>query len=124
MLALICSLMAATAAPAGAPLHMNDAPTAKQRPVLGGAGAVSVSDERVQAAAAFAAESVEATVEEVTSATRQVVAGTIYRITFTTTDGRSYSAEVFHSLQGEYSVRSIDETGDTGSNEAEGDDDE
>ena len=122
MFALICSLLAATAAPAGAPLHMSDAAATKQRPIVGGAGSVSVSDERVQAAAAFAAESVDATVEDVTSATRQVVAGTIYRISFTTTDGRSYSAEVFHSLQGEYSIRSIDETGDTGSNEAEGDD--
>lgn len=122
MFALICSLLAATAAPAGAPLHASDAPASKQRPILGGAGAVSVSDERVQAAAAFAAESVDGTLDEVTSATRQVVAGTIYRLTFTTTDGRSYSAEIFHSLQGEFSVRSIDETGDTGSNEAEGDD--
>ncbi len=122
MLALICSLLAATAAPTSAPSQSVDAPATKQRPILGGAGAVSVSDERVQAAAAFAAESVDGTLDEVTSATRQVVAGTIYRLTFTTTDGRSYSAEVFHSLQGEFSVRSIDETGDTGSNQAEGDD--
>jgi sirohydrochlorin ferrochelatase len=122
MLALICSLLATTAAPAGAPLYAGEALASKQRPILGGANTVSVSDERVQAAAAFAAESVDGTLEEVTSATRQVVAGTIYRITFTTTDGRSYSAEVFHSLQGEFSVRSIDETGDTGSNEAEGED--
>lgn len=122
MLALICSLLAATAAPAETPSHSFAAFATMQRPVLGGAGAVSVSDERVQAAAAFAAESVDGTLEEVTSATRQMVAGTIYRLTFTTTDGRTYSAEVFHSLQGEYSVRSIDEGGDTGSNEAEGDD--
>lgn len=122
MFALICSLLAATAAPAALPSPSFDAPATEQRPILGGAGAVSVSDERVQAAAAFAAESVDGTLEEVTSATRQVVAGTIYRLTFTTTDGRSYSAEVFHSLQDELSVRSIEETGDTGSNQAEGDD--
>lgn len=116
MLALICSLLTATAAPAAAPSQTFETPATKQRPLLGGARAVDVSDERVQAAAAFAAESVDGTLAEVTSATRQVVAGTIYRLTFTTTDGRSYSAEVFHSLQNEFSVRSIDETGDTGSN--------
>ena len=122
MLTFICSLLATSAAAPAASPPFVDAPVSKQRPVLGGAGSVDVSDERVRAAAAFAAESVDGTLDDVTSATRQVVADTIYRITFTTTDGRSYSAEVFHSLQGEYSVRSIDETGDTGSNEAEGDD--
>jgi len=118
MFALICSLLAATSAP----MLSVDAAVAEQGVIVGGARAVDVSDERVQAAAAFAAESVDGTLEEVTSATRQVVAGTIYRLTFTTTDGRSYSAEVLHSLQGEFSVRSIEETGDTGSNQAEGDD--
>lgn len=122
MLIFICSLLVASAAPAGSAVPLLDPPASKQRPILGGARAVDVSDERVQAAAAFAAESVDATLEEVTSATRQVVAGTIYRLTFTTTDGRSYAADVFHSLQGEFSVRSIEETGDTGSNQAEGED--
>lgn len=122
MLTSICALLVAAVAPTAATYPVQAQPMVKQRPILGGAGAVSVSDERVRAAAAFAAESVNATLDEVTSATRQVVAGTIYRLTFTTTDGATYSAEVFQSLQGEYSVRSIDETGDTGSNEAEGDD--
>lgn len=122
MFALICSLLAASVAPAAGLADTTTPAMTEQRPIVGGAGAVDVSDDRVQAAAAFAAESVDGTLEEVTSATRQVVAGTIYRLTFTTTDGRAYSAEVFQSLQGEYSVRSIDETGDTGSNMAEGDD--
>lgn len=92
------------------------------RPVVGGYRAVDVDDEDVQTAARTAAQSVDAEIAEVTSAERQTVAGANFRISFTTSDGRSYNAVVFYGLDRSWRVTSIDETGDTGSNEG-GDED-
>ena len=80
--------------------------------VLGGYNNADVDNAQVQAAAAFAAESVGAELGEVTSAQVQSAAGANYKISFTTTDGRSYHAVVRMNLQGTHSVTSIEETGD------------
>lgn len=109
MLILSCLLgLAPVAAPSASPVQAS----LVQRPLLGGFRAVDVNDAQVRAAASFAAESVEGALAEVTSAERQTVAGANYRLTFTTTDGRSYRAEVFHGLDRSYAVRSIEEVGD------------
>lgn len=80
--------------------------------VLGGYNDADVDNVQVQAAAAFAARSVGADLDEVTSAQVQSAAGSNYRISFTTSDGRSYEAVVRRDLRGAWSVTSIDETGD------------
>lgn len=88
------------------------------RPTVGGGyRAVDVTDDDVQTAARMAAESVDAEVSDVISAERQTVAGVNFRISFTTTDGARYNAVVFHGLDRSWRVTSIDEVGDTGSNE-------
>lgn len=113
---LSAAVMASTGIP-GAPAAA--AVVVVQRPLLGGYRAVAVDDEGVQAAAAFAAQSVDAELAEVTSAERQTVAGANYKISFSTSDGRSYNAVVFRALNGSFSVTSIEETGDQGGNAAE-----
>jgi hypothetical protein len=111
MLAIIASLFA-TAMPVAAPARPLDAPVTKQGRLLGGFNDVDVKDAGVQAAAAFAAASVDAELGEVTSAQRQSAAGSNYRISFTTTDGASYNAVVRSDLRGTLSVTSIEEIGD------------
>ena len=89
-----------------------EAATIQSSRVLGGYNNADVNNAQVQAAAAFAAESVDAELGEVTSAQVQSAAGSNYRISFTTSDGRSYHAVVRRDLQGTHSVTSIEETGD------------
>lgn len=110
MLALVCSLFA-TAAPFDAPAQPPDTPAASR--VLGGYNNADVNNAQVQAAAAFAAESVGAELGEVTSAQVQSTGGSNYRISFTTSDGRAYAAVVHRAFQSTtLSVTSIEETGD------------
>ena len=110
MLALICSLFAAAVLPE-APAQPPDTPAASR--VLGGYNNVDVDNAQVQAAAAFAAESVGAELGEVTSAQVQSTGGSNYRISFTTSDGRAYVAVVHRAFQSTtLSVTSIEETGD------------
>jgi hypothetical protein len=78
---------------------------------VGGYRAANVGDAGVQAAAQFAADSVEGELAEVHEAKQQVVAGTNYQLNFSTTDGRVFAAVVVRALNGAYSVTSIEEQG-------------
>ncbi len=106
-------LLASASLPAGlsASCATGSALTQSSR-VLGGYNAADVDDAQVQAAAAFAAESVGGELGEVTSAQVQSAAGANYKISFTTSDGRAYAAVVRRDLRGVWSVTSIEETGD------------
>jgi hypothetical protein len=106
---VLAGLLCPAAAAAQAPATLIHAGAAQIR--VGGYRAANVEDAGVQAAAQFAAQSVEAELAEVHEAQQQVVAGTNYQLSFSTTDGRQFTAVVFRALNGAYSVTSISETG-------------
>ena len=115
---LLCPAMATSA-----PATLTNASAVQIR--VGGYRATDVGDAGVQAAAQFAAQSVEGELEEVHEAQQQVVAGTNYQLSFSTTDGRGFSAVVFRALNGAYKVTSIEEVGgDHGANSEEQADEE
>ncbi|MGO2320748.1 MAG: cystatin domain-containing protein, partial [Vibrio toranzoniae] len=47
------------------------------------------------------------TLKEILSVEQQVVAGMNYKVTFTVDDGTAYVTKVFHNLQGEYKIVSL-----------------
>jgi opacity protein-like surface antigen len=94
-------------AAASAPAAAASATAAQIR--VGGYRAADVNDAGVQAAAQFAAQSVEGELAEVHQAQQQVVAGMNYQLSFSTTDGRMFNAIIFRALSGAYSVTSIEE---------------
>jgi hypothetical protein len=104
-------------AAASAPATLTHAAAVQIR--VGGYRAADVGDAGVQAAAQFAAQSVEGELSEIHQAQQQVVAGTNYQLSFSTTDGRQFTAVVFRALNGAYSVTSIDEQHDHHGDEAE-----
>jgi hypothetical protein len=106
---VLAGLLCPAAAAAQAPATLIHAGAAQIR--VGGYRAANVEDAGVQAAAQFAAQSVEGELAEVHEAQQQVVAGTNYQLSFSTTDGRQFTAVVFRALNGAYSVTSISETG-------------
>jgi hypothetical protein len=106
---VLAGLLCPAAAAANAPVTMVHAAAVQIR--VGGFRAANVEDAGVQAAAQFAAQSVEGELAEVLEAQQQVVAGTNYQISFSTTDGRQFAAVVFRALTGAYSVTSIEEVG-------------
>jgi hypothetical protein len=99
-------------AAASAPATLTHAAAVQIR--VGGYRAADVGDAGVQAAAQFAAESVQGELSEIHQAQQQVVAGTNYQLSFSTTDGRAFTAVVFRALNGAYSVTSIEEQGGQG----------
>ena len=76
---------------------------------VGGYRAAKLDDPGVLAAAQFAAQSVDGELEEVHEAGQQVVAGMNYKLSFSTTDGRLFTAVVFRALNRTFRVTSIEE---------------
>ena len=92
--------------------------------------AVDTGDAGVQAAASFAAEQLGGELANVESAQRQSVAGTNYRIEFSTSSGAPYRAVVFRALNGDFQLSSSETLGggeategDHGSNQSDPDTD-
>jgi hypothetical protein len=106
MLLLLCGALLV-----GTPAAVEPSVSTQSR-VLGGFNSVGTDDAGVQEAAAFAAQSLDAELTEVSSAERQSAGGSNYRISFTTSDGRAYHAVVRQALDRVWSIMSIEETGD------------
>jgi hypothetical protein len=79
---------------------------------VGGYRAADLEDAGVQAAVAFAAEQLGVELGEIQSAERQVVAGTNYRLVFTSADGTRYRAIVYRPLRGDMQLTSSEEMAD------------
>ena len=91
-----------------------NAAIAAVQPRVGGYRQVRVDDPGAQAAARFAAESVDGELSKVHAAQAQTVAGTNYQVTFSTTDGRYLYAVVFRALDGSFRVTSIEDGAEVG----------
>jgi hypothetical protein len=104
---VLAGLLCPAAAAAQAPATLIHAAAVQIR--VGGYRAANVEDAAVQAAAQFAAQSVDGELSEILEARQQVVAGTNYQLSFSTTDGRQFTAVVFRALNGAHKVTSIEE---------------
>jgi hypothetical protein len=88
------------------------------QPRAGGYRDIRADDPGAQAAARAAAESVGGQLSKVHGAQAQVVAGTNYQVTFSTTDGRYLYAVVFRALNGAFTVTSVEDGAEIGAAEA------
>jgi hypothetical protein len=110
---ILAALLCPAATAASTPSSLTSVAAAQIR--VGGYRPANAADAGVQAAAKFAAQSVEGELAEVLEAQQQVVAGMNYQLSFSTTDGRQFNAVVFRALNGAYSVSKIEEVaGDDG----------
>lgn len=76
--------------------------------LVGGWQKAEITPEAKQSASlAIASMEGNHTLKEILSVEQQVVAGMNYKVTFTVDDGTAYVTKVFHNLQGEYKIVSL-----------------